>query len=118
MFVFAAEPPYAKAVRSALDAKKHSEGMARSFLKERKSEVGRDGGQGFMEERKKPIIKPGFRIGKLTVAAPTDLRKNGYTIWNCDCDCGGSIRLDTRTLQRGTVRDCGCETKVKPDRRT
>ena len=30
------------------------------------------------------------------------------------CDCGGFIELDTRTLQRGTVRDCGCETKVKP----
>ena len=25
----------------------------------------------------------------------------------CVC-CGGFIELDTRTLQRGTVRDCGC----------
>ena len=49
-----------------------------------------------------------------TIVAPTDQRKNGYTIWNCMCDCGGFIELDTRTLQRGTVRDCGCETKVKP----
>ena len=63
---------------------------------------------------KKPRIETGFRIGKLTVVAPTDQRKNGYTIWNCMCDCGGFIELDTRTLQRGTVRDCGCETKVKP----
>lgn len=62
----------------------------------------------------KPKIGIGFRIGKLTVAKQTGERKNGYTIWNCICDCGGSIELDTRTLQRGTVRDCGCETKVKP----
>lgn len=61
-----------------------------------------------------PKIETGFRIGKLTVAAPTGARKNGYTIWNCVFDCGGTIELDTRTLQRGTVRDCGCETKVKP----
>ena len=67
-----------------------------------------------MAETKKPRIETGFRIGKLTVVAPTDQRKNGYTIWNCMCDCGGFIELDTRTLQRGTVRDCGCETKVKP----
>lgn len=62
----------------------------------------------------KPKIGVGFRIGKLTVSDPTGERKNGYTIWNCACDCGGAIQLDTRTLQRGTVLDCGCETKVKP----
>lgn len=65
----------------------------------------------------KPKITPGFRIGKLTVAQDTGLRKNGYTVWRCRCDCGGSIDLDTRTLQRGTVPDCGCETRVKPRQR-
>lgn len=61
-----------------------------------------------------PKIENGFRVGKLTVAGPTKERKNGYRVWNCICDCGGTIRLDTRTLQRGTVRDCGCETAVSP----
>ena len=61
----------------------------------------------------KPKIGIGFRIGKLTVSEPTGERKNGYMVWNCTCDCGGAVQLDTRTLQRGTVRDCGCETKVK-----
>ncbi len=32
------------------------------------------------------------------------------------CDCGGAIRLDTRALQRGAIRDCGCETRVRPGR--
>lgn len=47
----------------------------------------------------------------------TGERKNGYTVWLCACDCGATIRLDTRTLQRGAVRDCGCITKVKPGQR-
>ena len=62
----------------------------------------------------KPKIGIGFRIGKLTVSEPTGERKNGYMVWNCTCNCGGAVQLDTRTLQRGTVQDCGCETKVKP----
>lgn len=56
----------------------------------------------------------GYRIGKLTVESDAGIRKNGYMVWNCICECGGSIQLDTRTLQRQTIRDCGCETKVKP----
>lgn len=59
----------------------------------------------------------GYRVGKLTVAAPTGERKNGYTVWRCVCDCGGEILLDTRCLQRGTVTDCGCISKVKPGQR-
>lgn len=58
-------------------------------------------------------IGPGFSCGKLTVIADTGQRKNGYTIWQCSCQCGGSICLDTRTLQRGTVTHCGCVSKVK-----
>lgn len=62
-------------------------------------------------------IDIGFRFGKLTVAADTGKRKNGYTVWRCECDCGGSVELDTRTIQRGTVLDCGCETRTKPGQR-
>ena len=65
----------------------------------------------------RPHIQIGFRVGKLEVAAPTEERKNGYTVWRCRCDCGGEILLDTRCLQRGTVRDCGCSTVVKPGQR-
>lgn len=70
-----------------------------------------------MERKQVPKIEAGYRIGKLTVAESTKERKNGYTICCCDCDCGGSILLDTRTLQRGIVQDCGCETVVKPGQR-
>lgn len=67
-----------------------------------------------MAEARREKILPGFRVGRLTVTEATDQRKSGYKVWNCACDCGGSIRLDTRALQRGTIRDCGCVTKVPP----
>ncbi len=67
-----------------------------------------------MEKKKLPKIEAGFQLGHLKVISDTGNRKNGYIIWNCLCDCGASIELDTRTLQRGTVRDCGCITKIKP----
>lgn len=67
-----------------------------------------------MGNTKPPKISIGYRVGHLTVQSATKERKNGYTIWNCMCDCGGSVCLDTRTLQRGTVPDCGCITKLKP----
>lgn len=66
------------------------------------------------KKSEKPNIDVGYRVGKLTVAAPTAQRKNGYKVWSCRCDCGGEILLDTRCLQRGTIKDCGCETTVKP----
>ena len=56
----------------------------------------------------------GYRIGLLTVAAETVRRKNGYIVWECCCDCGNAVYLDTRCLQRGTVTDCGCVSAVRP----
>lgn len=64
-----------------------------------------------------PKIAIGYRVGMLTVRSKTDERKNGYTVWLCQCDCGGEVKLDTRCLQRGTVTDCGCVSVVKPGMR-
>lgn len=63
---------------------------------------------------KRPKIEIGYRVGMLTVAERTDRRKNCYTVWRCKCECGGTIDLDTRCLQRGTVTDCGCLSVVRP----
>ena len=67
-----------------------------------------------MKSEGKEQIGAGYRVGKLTVAEKTDLRRQRYTVWRCKCDCGGEILLDTRALQRRTVRDCGCGSKVRP----
>ncbi|MCH5278235.1 MAG: hypothetical protein J1E60_00410 [Christensenellaceae bacterium] len=62
----------------------------------------------------RPKIEIGYRIGKLTVQERTPLYRHRYSVWKCCCDCGGEILLDTRQLQRATVRDCGCSgIKVK-----
>ena len=62
-------------------------------------------------------IAVGYRVGMLTVEEKTQQRRRGYVIWRCRCGCGGEILLDTRVLQRGTVRDCGCCSRVKPGQR-
>lgn len=62
-------------------------------------------------------ISVGYRIGRLTVTERTSEKHSGYSVWRCQCDCGGEILLDTRYLQRGTITDCGCITKVKPGQR-
>lgn len=63
----------------------------------------------------RPKIEIGYCIGKLTVQERTPLCRHGYSVWKCCCECGGEILLDTRQLQRGTVRDCGCSgNKIKP----
>lgn len=63
------------------------------------------------------MIGVGTKVGLLTVEEATEQRKGGYTVWRCRCDCGGEILLDTRCLQRGTVRDCGCQSVVRPGQR-
>lgn len=47
----------------------------------------------------------GTRVGMLTVTADTGQRKNRYTVWECQCSCGGRILLDTRCLQAGMYKE-------------
>lgn len=61
-----------------------------------------------------PTVGIGYKVGKLTVTQTTHVRKAGYMVWVCQCACGNEVLLDTRCLQRKTVSDCGCITKVKP----
>ncbi len=62
-------------------------------------------------------IQIGTRVGQLTVVEPTEEKRSRYTVWRCRCDCGGEILLDTRCLKRGTIKDCGCRTVVRPGQR-
>ena len=62
----------------------------------------------------KTKIEVGFKSGKLTVVENTDQRKSGYMILKCKCDCGNTIFVDTRKLQRGTAVSCGCTPQIIP----
>lgn len=58
----------------------------------------------------------GMRYGKLTVTGKSNERKNGYIMWNCRCDCGKEILVESRHLKRGTIHDCGCSSvKARKD---
>lgn len=54
-------------------------------------------------------IHPGYRSGRLTAEYKTGQTENGYPVWHCQCDCGGSIDATTKRLLSGAVKNCGCE---------
>jgi len=66
---------------------------------------------------KKDKIVPGYKFSELTVIQRTADKRHGYTVWLCRCSCGKELCLDTRYLQRKTIKDCGCITRLKPGRR-
>ena len=45
----------------------------------------------------------GLRSGRLVAA-----RYLGNSVWNCDCDCGGTKNVSTTSLQRRSTTSCGC----------
>lgn len=55
----------------------------------------------------------GRRFGKLTVVSRNPQLEDRYYTWNCQCDCGGQIAVNTKRLTRGTVTNCGCIPKTK-----
>lgn len=53
----------------------------------------------------------GKRFGRLVVVEKTDQREKKYIVWRCRCDCGNEVLASTRSLKRGTVKNCGCVEK-------
>ena len=50
----------------------------------------------------------GQRFGKLVVKSMAGKDSNGQTMWNCVCDCGGTVVAPTGQLKAGYRRSCGC----------
>ena len=61
-----------------------------------------------MKENKRPQIRPGFCVGKLTVIETTPERKSGDTVWRCQCDCGGQVDAPLNQLRSGYRKSCAC----------
>lgn len=53
----------------------------------------------------------GQRFGSLVVIDRSDQVDDGYIVWQCRCDCGNSISVNTKRLKRGTITNCGCRPK-------
>lgn len=62
-------------------------------------------------------IGVGYRVGRLTVEAPTEERKGSYTVWNCrsmfpeagDCVLSLPARAETGQVSRWVARSAGTE---------
>ena len=68
-----------------------------------------------MEEprvRKKYVNLTGKKFGHLTALHRSQVREDRFWRWECKCDCGGSINVSTKKLQRGTITNCGCIPKT------
>lgn len=51
----------------------------------------------------------GKRFGKLTVVKWAGVDdKHANQLWECKCDCGGTITAPTTLLNRGKMKSCGC----------
>jgi len=51
----------------------------------------------------------GQKFGRLTVIKDSEKRQvNGNIMWLCECLCGNLTKVDSRNLQAGRTRSCGC----------
>ena len=49
------------------------------------------------------------QFGKLIALFATEERNSeGRVIWQCKCECGNYIKVDTHSLQQGKTQSCGC----------
>lgn len=55
----------------------------------------------------------GKKYGKLTVESYAGKDKFNRNTWNCRCDCGNIICIDTARLNSGHTKSCGCLSKSK-----
>ncbi len=59
--------------------------------------------------RKKKIIQPGTRFGRLVVLEETNkVAPNGCNIYLCQCDCGNKHEVPGKRLRDGSTKSCGC----------
>lgn len=67
---------------------------------------------GCLYRETKCVDLTGKRYGRLVAIRPTEERRNGYVVWECQCDCGGIIRVRSSSLLQGNTQSCGCIQKA------
>ena len=56
----------------------------------------------------------GKKAGALKIVSDTGERKTGgYIIYQCECDCGKTVKYSSHDILQHKVRDCGCGCGVK-----
>lgn len=54
----------------------------------------------------------GQRFGNLTALRATGEVKNTFFVWECICDCGNTVFVQSGSLQSGNTQSCGCLRKA------
>lgn len=47
-------------------------------------------------------------FGRLIALHPTEKRKQGCIVWECQCECGKILEVPSRSLTSGNTKSCGC----------
>ncbi|MCL2355717.1 MAG: AP2 domain-containing protein [Defluviitaleaceae bacterium] len=50
----------------------------------------------------------GKKFGRLTVVRMSNIKKYGYTAWECICECGNETIVSGTILRQGDTLSCGC----------
>ncbi len=56
----------------------------------------------------KVIDLTGQRFGRLVAVKFTGHDKNRHRLWECRCDCGKMVKVNTSSLRSGNTKSCGC----------
>lgn len=72
---------------------------------------------GCLQSESKKMNLEGKRFGRLLAVRPTEERKNGYVVWECQCDCGETAYIRSNALLRGSTQSCGCLREGKSETR-
>lgn len=54
------------------------------------------------------IDRTGQKYGRLTVVRRTENSKHGKARWECFCECGAEVTVDSSNLTKGNTASCGC----------
>lgn len=50
----------------------------------------------------------GAVFGRLTVIDEAGRTKDRHILWECECDCGNTVKVSSRDLVNGHTKSCGC----------
>lgn len=57
---------------------------------------------------RKPLELENMRFGELTVIKRVGSNKQGNSMWECICDCGKTVVVNSQNLKNNHTLSCGC----------
>lgn len=58
---------------------------------------------------RQPLNLSGVRFGKLTAIKSVGSNNQGNSMWECLCDCGQKVIVNSQNLKSGHTQSCGCK---------